>query len=573
MSANTTDPSMGSAPPALPGDPAGVASAADLSQVSRRAPFARAITHPFVVLTIIVAVGVVLRALGVAWGLPFRLHPDEWVIFEGAIDMAKRNSFEPQLFLRPDHVEIKLSYLAYVVYGAVQHSPVDVLAAADMTPFIVISRSITVALGAITIGLAYVVGRRFSPAVGLVSAGLFALLPPYIVHAHYATPDVPLTLAVLVVAWGGMRYLERPNWPNLLLMSAAVSVSIGIKYPGAIGAVMIAIAVIVAAARSRRWGQILTRGVGSALGVVGFLFIISPVLFTNVYGVVDAIRTESRSTHLGSDGLGWAGNLHYYVNTFVQSGGYILALFAVVGVVWTIRRRAVAAIPLSVGAVYWVALSSVPLHWGRWALPMYITPLLFAAIGIVMTATFLWRRRARWTPWLRSTFVLLVAVSATNLATNAAVWTVRYVTNDSRVEALHRFAPYALTERNTITEGYTPLRPDRSTRIFTHFRVEDGVLKIDDDVRDRKEKRYVMISSGMYGRFEADPRYADEQEFYRLLDEQFPVVDTVQPGSFYEPSAIEVLNTWRGIGYLLTADSTQPPGPRIVLYEIPESAW
>ena len=39
------------------------------------------------------------------------------MIVEGAIDMVKRHSFEPSFYYRPDHVEIQLSYLAYMAYA------------------------------------------------------------------------------------------------------------------------------------------------------------------------------------------------------------------------------------------------------------------------------------------------------------------------------------------------------------------------------------------------------------------------------------------------------------------------
>jgi len=44
------------------------------------------------------------------------------VIVEGAIDMVKRHSFEPSFYYRPDHVEIQLSYLAYMAYAHLFHS-------------------------------------------------------------------------------------------------------------------------------------------------------------------------------------------------------------------------------------------------------------------------------------------------------------------------------------------------------------------------------------------------------------------------------------------------------------------
>src|ERR1035437_1235638 len=68
-------------------------------------------------LTLIILGGAVVRLVGGSWGLPLELHPDEWVIFDGAIDMAKRHSFELPYYFRPDHVEMQLSNLAYLAYS------------------------------------------------------------------------------------------------------------------------------------------------------------------------------------------------------------------------------------------------------------------------------------------------------------------------------------------------------------------------------------------------------------------------------------------------------------------------
>ena len=60
-----------------------------------------------------------------------------------------------------------------------------------------------------------------------------------------------------------------------------VSVATAIKYPGALGAIMIAVTVIVSGVQARAWGRILWHGAAAIAAVVGFLFVISPVLFTN----------------------------------------------------------------------------------------------------------------------------------------------------------------------------------------------------------------------------------------------------------------------------------------------------
>ncbi|HEY5182048.1 MAG TPA: hypothetical protein VIJ07_20140, partial [Dermatophilaceae bacterium] len=159
-------------------------------------------------LTVIILGGAVARFVGGSWGLPFDLNSDEWVIVRGAIDMAKRHSFEPPYFFRPDHVEMQLSNLAYLAYSHLFHgSSPETVYASDPAPFILISRTITACFGVAMIVVAYLIGARFNRAIGVLTAFLVAFFPPFVDHSHFATPDVPLSFAFMIVILACMRYL------------------------------------------------------------------------------------------------------------------------------------------------------------------------------------------------------------------------------------------------------------------------------------------------------------------------------------------------------------------------------
>ena len=71
----------------------------------------------------ILVVAFLLRFLGTRFGFPLLLHPDEPTVVQGAIDMARRNSFEPPYALRPDHVEMKLDYIAFAIFAVIKGAP------------------------------------------------------------------------------------------------------------------------------------------------------------------------------------------------------------------------------------------------------------------------------------------------------------------------------------------------------------------------------------------------------------------------------------------------------------------
>lgn len=491
-----------------------------------------------VIVALIVAGGAILRMVGLTWGLPQQLNPDEWVIVQGALDLAARNSFEPSIFLRPDHLEIQLSFLAYTAYSWVfTGGPVEVAYAADPGMFLLISRLITSLFGTGMIVLAFLIGRRFDRSVGIIAAVLFAIYPPFVFHSHLATPDVPLTTVLMGLVLACMYYLAKPGYVSLLIASATVSLAIAIKYPGAIAASFIALVVVIMAVRERKPWRIASHGLVAIAGVVGFLFAISPVLFTNVSGVVAAIQRESRTNHPGADGLGFGGNLAFYATEFVLSAGIIVTVAAIAGVVFSIRDRSLQAVPLALGAFMWVALSVLPLHWERWGVPMVTSPLLFAAIGAWLLPKWVaqrgWLERSR-----RPLAIGLASLAGVSLLLGSIAVTARYLAPDTRVSGAETLAQAGVTGDNTIFEGYSPFVPSGPLYVFDEFTIEgDELVAIDDD------KQYLLLSSCVNGRFEQGAANQSERDFYEMALAQFePVLEipAVAPAarSPFEPLAI-----------------------------------
>jgi len=81
--------------------------------------------------------------------------------------------------------------------------------------------------------------------------------------------------------------------------------------------------------------------------------------------------------------------------------------------------------------------------------------------------------------------------------------------------------------------------------------------------------RYVTVSSDLDDRYEADPKYVDQQRFYRLLREQYPLVATYHPVSEPVPTVFATVGIWRSLRYLTGLARGGLAGPTIKLYEIP----
>ncbi|MCW2828973.1 MAG: hypothetical protein JWQ67_2589 [Marmoricola sp.] len=498
-------------------------------------------SRPDLVTVVFVAslvVGSALRVVGLTWGLPVGLHPDEPIIVKGALDLAQRNSFEPKYFMRPDHVEIQLSYLAYELYSHLfAHTGVEQAYAASPGTFLLISRAVTAAFGIATIVLAYLIGRRFDRRVGAMAALLFALTSLLVRDAHYATPDIPLTCMLMVVVLALMHYLSRPGLAPLLVACAATSVGTAIKYPALVATLMIAVVVVVAAAREHRLRRVLTHGAVSLAAVIGFLFVVSPVLFTDFAAVREQLTEQSGANHPGADGLGYLGNLVFYAGNFLTDAGLLLSLACLVGVVATVRHRMLEAVPLALGVVYWVVLSAVPLHWDRWGIPMFITPLFLAPIGLLHA--YEWAGAQRWrTPvaWVVGTLVVanLLAAAIARVSTLAAP--------DTRLEARSYLAQQGITTADASYEGYSPLRPGSTRTVFDDFETVDGRLE-----PVSRHVRYLVLSSCTYNRYFRDPGHPEERAFYAAVGRSFTLLRSYTHVPTLRRSGVEVVDIVRSV--------------------------
>jgi len=516
-------------------------------------------------LAAILVIATVVRVVGSRWGLPMLLHPDEWAVVDGVIDMARRNSFEPPWLLRPDHVEMKLDYLAFAGYAQLfRGMSTEAAFALDPAPFYVIARLMTAAFGVGTVVLAYLIGRRLTPLVGLVAAGLFAIFPPFVRHAHFATPDVPLTFALMLMIYALMRYLATASWASLLTASFAVAMAIAIKYPGGIGALTIALVVVLAAVRDRSWLRILTHGVGSAAGVVGFLFLISPVLFTNISGVRAELEIQAAGDRFGMEDLGLGGNLWYYLSQYAHASGLLLLALALVGLIVVVRRREVETVTWLTGVMVWVALSTMSMHWERWGFPMYVTPMLLAAVGLATLIERFWSAKARWFP-----VTVAVAVFAQLLIGTAAVLA-GLLAPDTRAPALAFAQERGIRADNSAFEGYSPFLPGHPAAIFDQVRKVDGNLQ--QLTEEGAPARYVVLSSSMYGRVLGKPGYESERQFYqRIFDDYTEIKDFVPTGPG-QPSLWEPVAVVRNLRYIRAVAGGGMSGPQIRIFEVPISS-
>lgn len=514
----------------------------------------------------ILLLGGILYLGGSLWGLPALLHPDEWSIVSPAIQMIKDHSFEPNVFFRPDHLLIMLNMLVYKALTYLVGMSIEVIEAGHLHWLYFISRLITGCFGIGCIVLSYFIGSKFHKAAGLSAAFLFACYPLMVFNGHYVTPDIPTVFFMLLFILFAMKYMVQPDYKQLVLLCLVTAMFITIKYTGAILCLFIAIAVIYTSIRDKDYWKIIKQGFSAVFLCVFFVFLISPVLFTNFTATKNAFLKEARTTHLGADGLGFFGNLLFYCKTFVDYGGILLVPFMIVGIYFLLRRHKEKAkgqcLPVFFSFIYWIILSCVALHWDRWALPMYVSPLLLSSLGIWYTVKWVWETGMKNV----RTKVFGIAVYgaagliALNLLTGSTASLLEHMVTDTRILSKAYCDENNITEENAAYEGYTPLLQGSMKNIFDEFDENRG-FQLKDPA-----KEYVVLSSDAYGRYLAEPeRFQMQDACYQAIFNDYELVkrfDSVKKQS----SCIDIVNIVYNINYFIQLGKSPAAGPDILIY-------
>lgn len=510
-----------------------------------------------ILLLSILLLGLLLRVIGADWGFPLLLHPDERIIADVPVDMARRSSLDPSMYARPDHIEIYANAVLYHAASMIKYGkPLTDTFEANKTFYYLLSRILVALLGTACIAVAYLIGKEYGEGTGIIASLIFAVFPSYVGHSHYITADIPLTLFTLFSILFAIRYLKNPANGNLTLLSLSSAFAVSVKYPGVL-TVLLTVTVILCThyANKRKAFLELSK---ACLFFLFFAFIVSPYLFISYQKAIQPFLSEARPDHYGADGLGWAGNMFYYVKSYLSFSGIVMLFFFLAGVFYVIRNEKIYAIPLFFGFLYWILLSKVPLHWERWALPMYTAPLLITAYGIdVIKRESLSAFKKYIGPAGKLAFLFIFF----KLLVVSTVITAMFTLRDTRDVSYQFIKEAGINKENALYEGYTPLCPGGPR-----------ALVIDGDII--ANKTFVILSSSTYNKFfKEKERYTRQTQFYNQLF-SLPMVNEFTPVSdddFTDLSFWANKSLTKGIAFLLAYVRDRNEllsGPTIKIYRI-----
>jgi len=343
------------------------------------------------------ALGLTLRIVGLADGLPYHFHWDEPTIMNRVIRMGG-GDLNPHFFYYPTLLMYALLVaqgalyaVGHMVHAYPSTNDFAVAYLTDSTASYVVGRILVASLGAATVFLTYVLGRRYlSPAAGLIGAVLLAVSPVHIGSSHFVTNDVPMAFfAVLacVLLW---NVYERGRGSDYIAAGVVIGLGVSTKYLPVV--LLVSLGLAHAFRLKNRTGSWRAVGHGWHWLAAGVLYAFLAFALTSPYVLLDwraAVHdyqvqgSLSAAAGCTSCGLNF---VPYLTQTLGWSIGWIVYLLALVGLAslaWTrgeaLRRGILLA---SFPAMLFLLVGSERQPWARWLVP--IAPFACLAAGAVL---------------------------------------------------------------------------------------------------------------------------------------------------------------------------------------------
>jgi 4-amino-4-deoxy-L-arabinose transferase-like glycosyltransferase len=358
---------------------------------------------PWLMLTMILALGAVLRYLGIFWGLPdsahiFSYHPDEFHSLRGALSLILGGDLNPHFF---NYGSLYL-YLVSLAALLADSSAVGNMTAEGLTQMLrdwtIAARNVNLVCALLTILVVYFTARSlFGRRLGVLAAFTMAVLPLHVLHSDYATVDVPQTLFIALALLFSVKIGKRPRTADYLYAGLFAGLAASVKYNGGLVLIAPLIAHFVAARDEETEVPLLSWQPLAMILLSAVAFAAtSPYTFLDWSNASRDITYEVQHMRAGEEPARSAdpsGFLFHALGlTITTCGATIVALIGIIGLF--VRRAWRPALGLLVFAVVWFAMISLSnVRYGRYEVPL--TPVLAILVAAAPFALYLRRAELR----------------------------------------------------------------------------------------------------------------------------------------------------------------------------------
>jgi hypothetical protein len=446
----------------------------------------------WLVLAIILFAALLFRVVGLQFGKPLVVHPDEHELLIHAMEAGARSG-NPGWFEYPSAMvywTLLVQGVRYVLTGA--ENPAEYWGEFKTNPFPYhLWVRFTVALmGVLGVYAIWLLGREWDRGrqrmrfIGWGSAALLAVHFLHLRDSHFATVDIPLATAITFALWLLLRefHRERTNVRRMLLIAFYVGMCCGVKYTAA----PLIFPLLYVALENVFRDEKVSVGLPWLIGSGAILLVAAGLGFfaTTPYALLDSnqfwkdlgYQWFTSKAHTPIYGGGETILLGYLQGPWMWGGGTALGVLGFFGFMMAVLRLEPEDKVILLFAVpYYLFISILSRVWGRWFLPIAILEILWAVRFIAVYCHH---------PWLEATVGLkgrkAIAVGSVLLiASTSALPAMRLLlllrTPDTRAVAAEALGE-VLTEDDfvlvTAPPYFCPPIPDPIPR-----KNEDGLLR------------------------------------------------------------------------------------------------
>lgn len=370
------------------------------------------------IFVLIAAVLLYTRFVGLDWGLPFPMHPDERNMADAVVRLTCdasiqsladfKNCYNPQFFA---YGQLPL-YLAFVVIKIWQ-SGFAVIGEKVILNFPVATLGLRIVSATLSILLSYVMWKTYAllkdkipESKGLINISgawfdllalvLFIFQPYLIQYAHFGTTETILMLLYVSTVYFSLKYIERPSWKWMAASAAMVGIAAATKVSGLIYGAVPFLALMYSLFRGGYFSnakQKLSAFLRYSF-TFGLVFTLSYILSSphNVLSWKDFIISMNYEIPVGNGSL-----LVFYTRQFIDTVPYLfqfthvfpyalglpVLVLSILGFFVLPWRNPFVNILRFSWLIYFIVTGSLFIKWSRFMAPIMPLMTLFAIFALV----------------------------------------------------------------------------------------------------------------------------------------------------------------------------------------------